>query len=273
MVKMKPKTDQTRNSDVKRIWDVNAPFWDDYMGEGNHFQKVLLGPNIERMLAVVPGMHILEIACGNGNFSRRLANLGAFVTAFDFSQTFVSRAREKSLSFADQISYHVLDATNEADLKTLEIIHYNAAVCNMALMDIKDIEVLISSLPALLVPGGKFIFSITHPCFNSYGSSKIVEETDQDGEMITQYSIKNTSYALTAEFKGLGVIGQPEAQYYFHRPLSYYLNTCASAGFHLEELREPTFSGDLDPDRPFSWINFKHIPPVVLASFKLGTGA
>jgi len=268
---MKTVDNTKRNKEVQRIWNVNATFWDDYMGEGKHFQQVLLGPNIERMLNVVPGMHILEIACGNGNFSRRLAILGANVTAFDFSQNFITRARNKNQSYADQITYHVLDATDHADLQTLEGIPFDAAVCNMALMDIPEIETLISTLPTLLSDGAKFIFSITHPCFNSYGSSKIVEEIDRNGDMITQHGIKITAYSLVTEFKGLGVIGQPEAQYYFHRPLSYYLNTCTSAGFLLDEIQEPVFSGDLQPDRPFSWENYTQIPPVLLASFRLSS--
>ena len=259
------------NDEVKRIWNANASFWDNYMGEGKNFQQILLGPNIEQMLNILPGMHILEIACGNGNFSRRLANLGAIVTAFDFSHNFIAYAREKSQSYGDQITYHILDATDKADLLILRGAQINAAVCNMALMDIPEIETLITTLPKLLTNGGKFIFSITHPCFNSYGSSKIVDEIDQDGEMVTQYSIKNIAYAITTEFKGIGVLGQPEAQYYFHRPLSYYLNTCAEAGFILEQIQEPVFSGEVLPDRPFSWENFTHIPPVVIACFKVGS--
>jgi len=268
---MKTVDEPLLNDEVQRIWDANASFWDNYMGEGKHFQQVLLGPNIERMLNVVPGMHVLEIACGNGNFSRRLASLGATVTAFDFSRNLIARAIEKSLSYGDHITYHVLDATDSADLLTLDGIHYDAAVCNMALMDISEIETLISTLPTLLHQGAKFIFSITHPCFNSFGSTRIIEEIDQDGEMIIQYAIKNTAYAHPTKFMGLGVIGQPEAQYYFHRPLSYYLNTCSTAGFILEQIQEPVFSGEAQPDRPFSWANFKQIPPVVLASFRLDT--
>ena len=259
------------NDEVKRIWDVNASFWDEYMGEGKNFQQILLGPNIEQMLNISPGMHILEIACGNGNFSRRLASLGAIVTAFDFSQNFIARAKGRSEPYGDQITYHVLDATNKADLLTLEGAQINAAVCNMALMDIPEIETLISTLPRLLTDGGKFIFSITHPCFNSYGSSKLIEEIDQEGEMVTQYSIKNTAYALIAEFKGLGVIGQPEAQFYFHRPISYYLNICSSAGFILEQIQEPVFSDEIQPNRSFSWENYTLIPPVVIAGFRLGS--
>ena len=138
-------------------------------------------------------------------------------------------------------------------------------------MDIPEIETLISTLPRLLTDGGKFIFSITHPCFNSYGSSKLIEEIDQEGEMVTKYSIKNTAYALIAEFKGLGVIGQPEAQFYFHRPISYYLNICSSAGFILEQIQEPVFSDEIQPNRSFSWENYNLIPPVVIAGFRLGS--
>lgn len=39
------------------------------MGEGNAFQRVLVGPASERLLAVQPGQIILDVACGNGVMS------------------------------------------------------------------------------------------------------------------------------------------------------------------------------------------------------------
>jgi len=36
---------------------------------------------------------VLDVACGNGAFARRLAHLGATVTACDFSSQLIARAR------------------------------------------------------------------------------------------------------------------------------------------------------------------------------------
>ena len=51
---------------AREIWDTNASFWDDYMGEGNDFQRLLIGPTTERLLELRGGETVLDIACGNG---------------------------------------------------------------------------------------------------------------------------------------------------------------------------------------------------------------
>src|SRR5947209_10351998 len=73
------------NQKVQDAWNQNAAFWDEQMGDGNQFQRILIGPTSERLLALQPGELVLEIACGNGVFTRRMAALGAHVVATDFS--------------------------------------------------------------------------------------------------------------------------------------------------------------------------------------------
>jgi len=108
---------QDLNRETQAIWDAKAAFWDERMGEGNAFQRVLIGPATERLLGVWPGQKVLEIACGNGVMSRRLASLGAHVVATDFSAAFLERARARSRDHADQIDYQLVDATDEDQIR------------------------------------------------------------------------------------------------------------------------------------------------------------
>src|SRR5438067_12671961 len=78
----------------RRIWDANAVWWDDRIGDGHDFQTILIEPATERLLKVVAGDTILDAACGAGRFARRMAELGARVVAFDYSAEFIARARE-----------------------------------------------------------------------------------------------------------------------------------------------------------------------------------
>src|SRR2546423_15629781 len=93
----------------RRIWDANARWWDDRIGEGNDFQTVLIEPATERLLDVVAGETILDAACGAGRFARRMAQFGARVVAFDCSAEFIARARERTSSDL-AVEYHVVDA-------------------------------------------------------------------------------------------------------------------------------------------------------------------
>jgi 2-polyprenyl-3-methyl-5-hydroxy-6-metoxy-1,4-benzoquinol methylase len=250
------------------LWNEIAPFWDDRMGEGNAFQRLLIGPAAERLLEVQPGQTVLDIACGNGVFTRRLAELGASVVGFDFSEAFIERARARPHLHAKRIEYRVLDAADPEPLRALGVGRFDAAVCNMAFMDMASVEPLLGALPALLVPGGRFVFSVLHPCFNSVGSSKVAEEEDCAGELVNRLGVKVTGYITPVAQRGLGMTGQPTPQLYFHRPLSALLNACFDAGFVLDRLEEPVFTEGAPPDHPFSWANYREIPPVLVARLR-----
>jgi len=253
------------------IWNQNASFWDDYVGEGNDFQRDLVGPATERLLRIQEDELVLDIACGNGNFARRMAELGARVIGFDFSETFIDRARlrTRDTRFSGRIEYHVIDATNREQLLSLGKETFDAAVCTMALMDMAAIEPLMEALAELLKPGGRFVFSVMHPCFNSGGSCKAVEREDRDGEIVFTHAIKVTNYSTPTASKGIGVMGQPVPHYYFHRPLSLLLGHCFNAGFVLDGLEEPLFQAGPIPGRPFAWENFENIPPLLVARLRL----
>ena len=83
------------------------------------FQLELIGPAVERLLAVRPGEHILDVGCGNGVTSRRLAHLGARVVAIDYSARFLELARSRSQDLSDRIEYRLVDATDEEQLLAL----------------------------------------------------------------------------------------------------------------------------------------------------------
>jgi 2-polyprenyl-3-methyl-5-hydroxy-6-metoxy-1,4-benzoquinol methylase len=129
-------------------WEKKAAFWDKMMGEGNAFQRVLIGPATERLLKVLPGKTVLDVACGNGVFSRRLAELGARVVAIYFSEKFVelAMARTEEAGYGDAVEYLVADATDEEQMLALREERFDAAVCNMALMDMPAIDPLMRVL-------------------------------------------------------------------------------------------------------------------------------
>ena len=106
--------DDTRqaNEETRQAWDANAAFWDEKMGEGNDFVNLLEWPAILRLLDPQPAQRVLDIATGNGLTARRLAALGAQVSAIDFSAELIKRAQARSASDL-RITYYVLDALDE----------------------------------------------------------------------------------------------------------------------------------------------------------------
>ena len=111
----KPPTASAANEETRQAWDANAAYWDEKMAEGNNFVNLLEWPAILRLLEPQPGDHILDIATGNGLTARRLAALGAQVSAFDFSDELIKLAKVRSPSDL-AITYSVIDATDKSSL-------------------------------------------------------------------------------------------------------------------------------------------------------------
>lgn len=256
------------NEATRDAWNRHAQFWDEHMGEeGNDFQSLLVNPAAERLMALRPGMEVLDIACGNGLFSRRLSELGARVVACDFSESMIERARARG---GEHIEYRVVDATDEGQLLSLGERRFDAAVANMALMDMARIEPLAGALPRILKPGAAFVFTVAHPCFNSTGTSMLREQEYRDGQYRTELSIRVTRYLGLGPAPGIAIVGQPTPQYYFDRPLAVLFGVFLAHGLVLDGLEEPAFSGgDAGPVRRITWTEYREIPQVLAARFRL----
>jgi SAM-dependent methyltransferase len=249
------------------LWDENARWWDAKMGEGNDWHQLLIAPAVEKLLDIQPGERVLELACGNGQFARRLANLGARVVACDSSPAFLDCARLRTCEPPDRIEYRLIDLTFEGQLAVLGAGEFDAAVCNMALMDIASITPMLRAVRRTLKAGGRFVFSLPHPCFNTNGTTLMVERDDYEGDGIVTFSVRVRKYLGLAPQKGIGIAGQPQPHYYFHRPLHTLLGTCFAAGMMLDGLEEPAFT--TAPDFAPRWDNCQEIPPVLAARLRV----
>jgi 2-polyprenyl-3-methyl-5-hydroxy-6-metoxy-1,4-benzoquinol methylase len=263
------------NDETRSAWDANAEVWDAKMGdEGNDFFRILQWPVITEFLEVERWSQtsakpcILDIACGNGLTSRKLAELGASVIAFDFSANLIDFARARQSS--SPISYHVVDAIDENALLALGEQTFDSALCNMALFDMAELEPLFRTLPKMLKPGGCFVFSITHPAFNNSSNLKVAEEVDDEGIIKTTYFVKISRYMTPYQAHGIALRDQPRAQVYFERPLQYYLNLGFKNGFVLDAFAERAFPPEIVTRHPLSWGGqFSEIPPVLVARMRL----
>ncbi len=223
------------------MWDANAAFWDARMREGNEFHRQLLMPVLEPLLGLRRGERVLEIACGNGQLARWMASRGVAVVATDVSPQMLAHARRRTVGRPGAIEYRVVDATDSRALERLGENEFDAAVCNMALMDMPKIDPLARALPRLLGPHGRFVFSVTHPCFNRGDADRVARWSDRDGVVTETVGVEVRTYLTPRTVRGLAMLGQPEAQPYFERPISRLLAPFLRAGLRLDRLEEPGF--------------------------------
>lgn len=210
----------------KKRWEKNADFWDERMGdESNFFHRSIVRPHTEELLGVREGDLILDIACGTGNFSERLAEKGAQVVAFDYCEKLISHAKRRRKAYHNQISFHIIDATDFGELHSLKQKKpFDKAVANMAVMDIADISPLFKAVYDMLLPGGIFVYSTFHPCFSR-----------PDKHYLTKYM-----------YEGEAIRGQPVLQYYYHRSLQDIFHAAFQEGFIMDRFFE-----EPDDDKEF----------------------
>lgn len=208
-------------------WEENAEFWDSYMGdESNDFHRDIVRPSTERLLDVKDGDLVLDIACGNGNFSKRLADNGASVVAFDYSPRMIELAAKRRRNALNKVSFNVCDATDYSTLlKLRQNKPFDKAVANMAIMDISEIEPLIKAVFEMLKDDGVFVFATHHPCF----------------------TYPNEDYFTACIDKGEAIQGQPVLQNYYHRTIEEIFNAAFKVGFVIDGFHEVPFKEQKTP--------------------------
>jgi SAM-dependent methyltransferase len=92
---------------------------------------------------------------------------------------------------------------------------FDAVVASMVLMAIPDWAAAMRACTTALAPGGVFVFSITHPCFEQLAASWRDHGEYRTREYLGEYEIPGRH--------------APD----FHRPLSAYLNELARLGCQL----------------------------------------
>ena len=168
----------------------------------------------------------------------------------------------------------MIDVTDRNALVGLGVATFEGALCNMALMDIAEIQALMTALATLLRPGGPFVFSVLHPCFNNPSTVQLAELEDCEGTFRTTYAVKVSRYLTSYTRLGAAMHGQPVAHPYFHRSLSTLLGAGFDAGFVLDGLAECAFPpGHPEGTTPVSWSGrFSEIPPVLVVRMRRSVG-
>ncbi|QUI21673.1 methyltransferase domain-containing protein [Vallitalea pronyensis] len=194
---------------ISNEWDNASKEWIDCV-EINHYRKNILIPETLKMLGKVKGKKLIDIGCGEGGYSRLLAEKGACVVGVDYSQELINEAIKRKATY--DIQYYVKDACY---LEGIENEYFDLAISTMCLIAFEDLQSAMKELYRVLKPGGECVISILHPCFTR-------EDYFSEGaytESLSQF------------------FGKPIT--FWHKTLSKTINYMIKAGFKLELLSEP----------------------------------
>lgn len=213
---------------MQAAYDAIAEWYDQTVRTTDPVSEMIL----QALLALtehVDGQQICDLACGQGRLSRLLARQHAQVTGIDLSPKLIEIAQRDEALEPLGIRYLVDDAMV---LRALEKETFDGVICNMALMDISDLNAVYKVVWRILRPHGWFIFSMTHPCFSAPHAEWRTAEDGTVSRVVHTYFPEVFWRSTYAQ----GVRGQVGA---YHRMLSTYINTLVQNRFQVEQLIEP----------------------------------
>jgi SAM-dependent methyltransferase len=217
-------------------WDAYA---EEYQAEHGHFlgdaRLVWCPEGLDeadaRLLGDVAGLDVLEVGCGAAQGSRWLTTQGAAAVGVDLSREQLRHSA--GLDAATGTSVPVV----QADAEQLPFAGGSfdvAAAAFGAVQFVADLDALTREVARVLRPGGRWVFSVTHPlrwCFPDdpgpaglvaqlpYWDRRPYVETDDDGQPVYVEH---------------------------HRTVGEYVAALAGAGFVLQRLDEPEWPQGAD---------------------------
>ncbi|HTV26062.1 MAG TPA: methyltransferase domain-containing protein [Polyangiaceae bacterium] len=179
----------------------SAQTWDpDTYAKNARFVADLGAPVVE-LLAPRPGQRILDLGCGDGVLTQKLAALGCEVVGVDASEALVRRAREVG------VDARVMDG-EALDFDA----GFDAVFSNAALHWMKAADRVLAGVYRALLPGGRFV-----------------------AELGGQGCVQTLHRALMAALDARGYDGRAASPWYFPDTEEYGARLVA-AGFQIESI-------------------------------------
>lgn len=220
-------------------WEAIADGWAERVRTGSDASRVYILDDAHlAMVGDVAGLRALDAGCGEGRFARMLAELGAKVTGIDFSPRMIELAVEEERRAPLGITYAEADM---ADLSSLADESFDLAVAYVSVVDVKRYEEAIAGVSRVLVPGGRFVFSLVHPCFSppvfGWEPRKPGTIPLRDKDRLFR---KVDRYFPEGEVRFRMWPTAPAETINYHRPISQYAHACRAAGLFIRDILEPT---------------------------------
>ncbi|MCY3733533.1 MAG: class I SAM-dependent methyltransferase [Chloroflexi bacterium] len=247
-------------------WEKGADFFDERWGDrGDEFHHDVFAPAAERMLGLERGAKVIEFACGNGAFARRLGRAGMTVLATDLSPSLIAHAERRTETISDQavdVTYQTVDATDERAILNCGG-PFDAAVCIMGVMSMPLLRPMFGGAWRVLRPRGAFVVVTLHPGYATagYKLAKAEEEGEPHGLTITRYLSRYVTHGRTNT-------AQKEPQIYFHRSMSELLADAFASGLVLDGMEELAAPQQPIEEAKLMWNFLAEIPMAVALRFR-----
>lgn len=234
------------------FWEANAEAWTRFSRAGyDVYRDALNTPAFLAMLPSIAGLDGLDIGCGEGSNTRKLAQLGARMCAIDVAPTFIRHALEVEATDPLGIDFRAGDGM----VLPFADASFDFATAFMSLMDMPDQAQALKEACRVLKPGGFLQFSILHPCFMP-PYRKVLREEDGSVRAIEigRYFEESEGNVETWWFSTLPQGERERVAPFrvprFHRTLTSWVRMIGQAGFIIQEFGEPSATIEVARDFP-----------------------
>lgn len=210
-------------------WNQSAEWYDELLQSNDTYQAKVIAPNLLRLMEIKTGETVLDIACGQGFFTREFFKRSGKAIGVDASYELITRAKAQS---PKEISYHVAESQKMPFLKEGSV---EKAAMVLAIQNIDDIHGTLKECNRVLEKDGALYMVLNHPAFrvpkaSSWGWS---DEEKKQYRRIDQY-LSESKVKIQMH------PGDAPDEYTisFHRPLQVYVKACTKAGFAVRRLEE-----------------------------------
>jgi malonyl-CoA O-methyltransferase len=138
--------------------------WAEFYDDDDNPLVLLEEQHLAPLAGDVAGLAVADIGCGTGRHALRWAAAGARVTAVDFSEAMLQRARTKPGAAAINFRRH-----NLADPFPLESAAFDRVFCCLVLDHIAGLDKFFLELRRLCRPKGCIVISVMHPAMSLRG--------------------------------------------------------------------------------------------------------
>lgn len=212
------------------VWDQAALWYDTLVGmKGSEYQSQVIMPGALRMLDLKKGSQALDLACGQGVFSRFIHDKGVKVIGLDASDELIRLAAARSKV---GVKFVKADAGDPEALKGKE---FDGIACLLAIQNIENIDAVFQNVRRWLKPSGRFVMVMTHPCFRIPRQSHW--HWDEDKKLVCRkmdlYSSEISIPILTPPMATSKTFTLT-----YHRPLETFFKALSGAGLTVDSLEE-----------------------------------
>ncbi len=178
-------------------YDRWAEFYDDEDNPLVLLEEKHIGP----LAGDVAGLAVADIGCGTGRHALRWAAADARVTAVDFSDAMLQRARAKSGAGAIYFVRHDL-----AKPFPLESAAFDRVFCCLVLDHIARLDEFFLELRRLCRPNGRVIISVMHPAMSLKGvQARFIEPVSGRRISLASHAHRMSNYIMAAVRAGLKI--------------------------------------------------------------------